>query len=56
MPKDPFILFSVVNTQLRDCFSTLEELCAEHGEDVDELTTRLEKAGFVYDREQNQFK
>ena len=30
IPKDPMILLSYVNTQLRDYYDSLEALCAEH--------------------------
>ena len=54
LPQDPFILFSYVNTQLRDNFSTLEALCDDAGVSVEDVVSRLEKAGFQYDPEQNQ--
>ncbi len=56
LPKDPFILFSVVNTELRDHFFSLEALCDDHGISVQELTGALEAAGFRYDPTQNQFR
>ncbi len=56
LPQDPFILFSYVNTQLRDNFSTLEALCDDAGVSVEDVVSRLEKAGFQYDPEQNQFR
>ena len=56
LPQDPFILLSYVNTQLRDNFSSLEALCDDAGVSVEELSLRLEKAGFQYDPEQNQFR
>ncbi|RHK47372.1 DUF4250 domain-containing protein [Lachnospira eligens] len=30
MPKDPVMLLSFVNTQLRDNYNTLEELCKSY--------------------------
>ena len=27
LPKDPMMLFSFINTKLRDCYSSLDELC-----------------------------
>ena len=56
LPQDPFILLSVVNTQLRDRFPNLEDLCAEHGVTPDALQARLKEAGFTYDPNQNQFR
>ena len=27
LPKDPMMLFSFINMKLRDCYSSLDELC-----------------------------
>lgn len=56
LPQDPFILLSYVNTKLRDSFPSLESFCDDAGVSVEELLSRLEKAGFHYDPEQRQFK
>lgn len=56
LPQDPFILFSYVNTQLRDNFSSLEAFCKETGVTEAELVSRLEKAGFQYIPELRQFR
>jgi len=53
---DPYILVSAVNMQLRDEFSSLEDLCAAQEIDVNALKERLKKSGFKYDQEQRQFK
>ena len=55
LPKDPFMLLSYINTQLRDNFSSLTELSASLGENEDEIKSALEKAGFVYDSDLNRF-
>ena len=49
IPNDPFILFSYLNTQLRDSGKTLAEFCEEHELDADALTEKLAAAGFRYD-------
>ncbi len=59
LPQDPIMLMSVVNTKLRDQYSSLEALA--EGEDMDSLELRdmlraLKKAGFRYDEEANQFR
>ena len=56
LPKDPYMLLSVVNTRLRDEYGSLRELCASLGKDDKDLTSRLGAAGFTYDPKQNQFK
>lgn len=53
---DPFILLSAVNMQLRDNYSSLEDLCKSFDLDEEKLKARLENAGFTYDKAQNQFK
>lgn len=55
-PQDPFILLSFVNTQLRDNFPSLEALCDDAGVTVEDIVSKLEKAGFQYDPEQRQFR
>ena len=56
MPEDDFLLLSIVNTKLRDCYSSLSELCEEEGLDEEEIISRLKKIGFSYDSTQNSFK
>ena len=29
LPEDPMMLFSMVNMKLRDCYSSLDELCGD---------------------------
>lgn len=53
---DPFILLSTVNMQLRDEFSSLDELCTTNDIDKNELTEKLKASGFEYNKEQNQFR
>ena len=56
LPKDPFMLYSAVNMKLRDEYDSLVELCNSEGIDMDELLNKLEKAGFEYNRDSNQFR
>ncbi len=55
LPKDPIILFSYVNTKLRDEYSSLEELCASEDVDKETLLETLEAVGFTYQPTTNQF-
>ena len=55
LPKDPFMLLSVVNTKLRDYYSSLEALCDDLGESREEIEAALSAAGFEYDEELNRF-
>ncbi|MBQ8568642.1 MAG: DUF4250 domain-containing protein [Oscillospiraceae bacterium] len=56
IPNDPFILFSWINTQLRDKYPSLESLCDDMNEDIDKITDKLKAAGFEYDRDRNCFR
>ncbi len=56
IPNDPHILYSYVNTMLRDRFGSLEEFCSHNDVDKEELKKKLEAAGYIYDAETNQFK
>lgn len=55
LPADDFILLSLVNTKLRDCYPSFEDFC--DGEDLqkEEILSRLNAAGFVYDERANAF-
>ena len=55
LPKDPFMLLSYINTQLRDNFSSLSELAASLGENEEQVRTALAGAGFIYNEELNRF-
>ena len=55
LPKDPLILFSVINTKLRDFYPSLDALCDDLGEDKQALVEALAKVGFRYDSERNAF-
>lgn len=55
LPKDPMILYSMVNMKLRDLYSSLDELCDDLQIDRSELESRLHEAGFDYDAGQNRF-
>ncbi len=55
LPKDPVILLSVVNTELRDRFPTLERFAAAHMAEEQEIRNRLGQIGYRYDPEKNQF-
>jgi hypothetical protein len=56
MPKDPVMLLSFVNMQLRDNYSSLEELAKSFMVDTKELEDKLAGIGYSYDSKTNQFK
>lgn len=55
IPNDPFILLSYVNTQLRDFYPSLEEMCESLSLKEEELKKKLENIDYYYDAGLNQF-
>ena len=49
------ILLSYVNTQLRDCYDSLEALCTLRGIKKEELIEKLDMIDYHYDEELNKF-
>lgn len=56
MIKDPNMLLSLINTKLRDNYSSLENLCDDLNYNEDEVKSILAKIGYYYDEKVNQFK
>ena len=55
LPTDITILFSYINTKLRDNYSSLDTLCEDMNIDKDWLLSRLAEGGFEYNEELNKF-
>lgn len=55
IPKDPVILLSYINTQLRDYYPTLVDLCRSLDLDQSVLEQTLKAIDYEYDPSQNQF-
>ena len=55
LPQDPMILYSFINTQLRDEYASLEEFCKSNHFDMEQITQTLGAVGFEYNRELNRF-
>ena len=55
LPKDPMMLFSVINMRLRDIYPSLDALCDDLHVDKKEIIDRLATAGFEYNEQQNKF-
>ena len=55
LPSDDYILLSLVNTKLRDEYSSLQSLCGEEEVDENELCNRLAAIGYNYDEARNSF-
>jgi hypothetical protein len=56
IPKDPIMLMSYINTQLRDNYSSLTEFAKSNDLDEEEIITKLGNVGYKYDPEENRFK
>ena len=55
IPKDPVMLLSYVNTQLRDFYSSLDALCEDKGIEKEELVEKMNSIEYVYEVDRNQF-
>ena len=55
MIKDPNILLSMINTKLRDFYSSLEDLCEDLDYDIEEINEVLNSIGYYYNSDKNQF-
>ena len=55
LPKDPMILLSYVNTQLRDFYPSLEELCMSMDVKKAEIISKLKEFDYEYDEALNKF-
>ena len=49
IPKDPMILLSYVNTQLRDYYESLEALCTCRGLNRQKLLEKMDSIDYHYD-------
>lgn len=55
IPNDPVMLLSYINTQLRDHYPSLEELCASLDLDQEFISQKLSTIDYRYNQSQNQF-
>ena len=55
LPKDPAILLSYINTQLRDFYPSLDELCSSLGTDKQTICDILAQIDYSYEETSNQF-
>lgn len=55
IPKDPVMLLSYINTQLRDYYSNLDILCEELELSKEVLIDTLKTIDYEYNPKQNQF-
>lgn len=55
LPNDPIMLMSVINTKLRDQYSSFDALCDDMGLDKQIIIDKLASVGYNYDEELNKF-
>ncbi len=55
LPKDPTILLSYINTELRDSYADLTEFCAANNVDINDITGKLRGINYSYNEYLNQF-
>ena len=55
LPEDPMILFSFINTKIRDNYASLDELCDDMHISKADLVAKLGSVGFEYNPPQNKF-
>jgi hypothetical protein len=55
LPHDPFMLMSIINMKLRDCYPTLDALCEDMNIEKEVLTTTLGSIGMEYNPDTNKF-
>lgn len=55
LPNDAVMLMSVINTKLRDNYSSLDALCEDLDVDKNEITNKLSAVGYIYNEKENQF-
>lgn len=55
LPKDPMILLSYLNTQLRDRYPSLEALCEDLQVDRQDIVEKMDSIDYIYEKDQNQF-
>ena len=55
IPNDPYMLFSYINTKLRDEYDSLEALCLDLDISMDEIIDKLKSIGYTYNSDLNKF-
>ena len=56
IPNDPVMLLSYINTQLRDNYKDLEDLCDRLDVSQSKIEEKLGNIGYRYNKDLNQFK
>lgn len=55
IPKDPVMLLSFVNTQLRDKSINLHDFCIEYSVNENYIIDKLKSINYIYSEKENKF-
>ena len=55
LPRDPFMLMSIINMKLSDYYPSLDALCEDMNIEKEVLTTTLGSIGMEYNPDTNKF-
>lgn len=55
LPNNPELLLSIINTKLRDFYSSLDDLCDDLDEDKENIINLLSSIDYTYDENLNKF-
>lgn len=55
LPNDPVMLLSYINTQLRDFYPSLDDLCKNFLVDPEDIKNKLAAINYSYDSQLNKF-
>lgn len=55
LPKDPMMLFSVINAHLRDTYPSLDALCDDLHVEKQQIIDQLAAVGYEYNEDKNKF-
>lgn len=55
LPEDPVMLYSFINTKLRDFYPSLDALCEDMNVEKEDILRKLKTVGFEYNPAKNRF-
>ena len=55
LPEEPMMLYSFINTKLRDSYDSLDALCEDMNVEEELILEKLKSVGFEYNPSRNRF-
>ena len=55
LPEEPKMLYSFINTKLRDSYDSLDALCEDMNVEKELILEKLKSVGFEYNPSRNRF-